>query len=511
LVCAASMPSTNLACRPSSELARHPVRFGIDAAPTVAIVGGGFSGIMAAGHLLRGASERAAALRVVVIERSPGFEAGAAYRTDSTRHVLNVPCARMSAYPDDPEHFLRWLRRSRPDTDGKDFVPRGLYRAYLRDLLDEAASRAAHVATLEWIAAEAVDVVEAPDADGARVVLDDGSAIDASSVVLAIGNLPPALPAALERFRDSSFYVRDPWRGLPLAIEPDEPVLLIGSGLTMLDYALALDEQGHRGSIDVVSRHGLLPEGHLGDEDDDGHTDGERQAIVTRALQAAGFERKRTARGLLHAARVAIADAADRGVAWQHVIAAVRGQVAALWQACPAPERARFLRHVRRYWDVARHRAAPVAIARLAALRGAARVTVHAGEVRELVDDEWGVTAILRERGSHTKRVLRSAAVVNCTGPETRVTHADHPLLRALLRRGLLHADTLGLGVESTADGFAIRADGCVWPRLAVLGALNRARLWESTAVEELRVQASQTAAVLVGCLLPPRSRAAAA
>src|SRR5262245_15132865 len=104
------MPSTNPACRPSSELSRRPHRSVPADAPTVAIVGGGFSGIMAAAHLLRGASERAAALRVVVIERSAGFEAGAAYRTDSARHVLNVPCARMSAYPDDPEHFVRWLR-----------------------------------------------------------------------------------------------------------------------------------------------------------------------------------------------------------------------------------------------------------------------------------------------------------------------------------------------------------------------------------------------------------------
>src|SRR5262245_51529576 len=95
----AGMPSANPACRPSSEPARRPVRPGVTAAPTVAIVGGGFSGIMAAAHLLHGAAERAAALRVVVIERSPGFEAGAAYRTDSARHVLNVPCARMSAYP----------------------------------------------------------------------------------------------------------------------------------------------------------------------------------------------------------------------------------------------------------------------------------------------------------------------------------------------------------------------------------------------------------------------------
>ena len=510
MVCASHMPSANAVCTPSNELARRPYRHGAAAAPTVAIVGGGFSGIMVAAHLLRAARERSAALRVVVIERSAGFEAGAAYRTDSRRPGPQRPSARMRAHPDHPQHLLRWPRPRTPDVLGEDYVPRGLYRDYLRAVLDDATAGASDVASLEWIEGEAADVIEAPHAEGARVVLQDGRTIDASSVVLAIGNLPPAHPGPADRLRDSAFYVRDPWRGLPLAIDRDEPVLLIGTGLTMLDYALALDEQGHRGSIVAVSRHGLLPEGHA-DAARDPLPEHERQAVVARVLQRAAVERQRSTRGLLHAVRVAIADAADRGVAWQHVIAALRPRVATLWQACGEKERARFLRHVRRYWDVARHRAAPAAVARLESLRGAARVTIHAAEVRELLDDAWGVTAILRERGSDARLVVRAAMVVNCTGPETRVAHADHPLLQALLRRGLLHADALGLGVDTTADGFAIRADGCVWPRLAVVGALNRARLWESTAVEELRVQACNAAGLLAGCLLQARARAAAA
>lgn len=504
------MPSANPGCSPSTDAVKRTFRHDAATAPTVAIVGGGFSGVMVAAHLLRAAYDRDTPLHVALIERSASFEGGAAYRTDSSRHVLNVPCARMGAYADDPEHFLRWLRTRDPEVRGDAYVPRALFRDYLQAVLDDAIEATSGLASFEWIEVEAADVIEAPWAEGTRVVLRDGRAIDASSVVLAIGNLPPGHPGPADRLRDSAFYVRDPWRNPPPAIDDDEPVLLIGTGLTMLDYALALDERGHRGSIVAVSRHGLLPEGHA-DTTTDALCESARQAVVARVLLRSGVDRQRTARGLLQAVRVAIADAADRNVAWQHVIAALRPRVAGLWQACSERERARFLRHVRRYWDVVRHRAAPETVAQLGRLRGAERVTVIAGEVLELLDDAWGVTAILRERGSDVRRVVRAAAVVNCTGPETRVAHADHALLQALLRRGLVHADALGLGVDTTPDGFAVRADGCVWPRLVVVGALNRARLWESTAVEELRVQAGSAAGLLAGCLLQPRARAVAA
>ncbi|MBY0276500.1 FAD/NAD(P)-binding protein, partial [Candidatus Binatia bacterium] len=288
------MPLAIPGCRAATVPVRSVLGSDVPAAPTVAIVGGGFSGVMVAAHLLRAACERCAPLRVALIEKSPGFEGGAAYRTDSSRHVLNVPCARMGAYADDPEHFLRWLRTRDPDIRGDAYVPRALYREYLRTVLDEAVAAASGIATLDWIAGEAADVIEAPYAEGARVVLEDGRAIDASSVVLAIGNLPPGHPGPADRLRDSAFYVRDPWRGPP-AIERDEPVLLIGTGLTMLDYALALDERGHRGSIIAVSRHGLVPEGHA-DAAREALPESERQRIVVRSLLAAGVERQSTAR-----------------------------------------------------------------------------------------------------------------------------------------------------------------------------------------------------------------------
>jgi len=493
---------------------REPrLRRGASEVPTIAIVGGGFSGIMVASNLLRAAAAPGGRpAHVLLIERSPGFEAGAAYRTDSPRHLLNVPAGRMSALPDDPEHFLRWLRERDPRIEAGAYVPRGLYRSYLRATLDASCDLAAGCATFEWLEAEAVDL-ERTARGGYVVHLDAAGPRHADAVVLAIGNLPPAHPSVAARgLEESPFYVRDPWRGSALDVEADDPVVLIGTGLTMLDCALALDEAGHRGTIIAVSRRGLLPQSQLESAACDPRPEAERRAIVDTLMRSARLDRQRTARGLLRAVRLVVAGAAVRGVDWRDVILCLRHRVEALWQRCPATERARFLRHLRPYWEVVRHRAAPAAAARFAALRDSGRLVVHAAQLRDVLEDDWGASVILRTRGNGARTVVRAAKIVNCTGPETRIERADNALLRALVVRGLVRPDPLGLGVATAEDATAIGGDGSASPGLVVVGALNRGRLWETTAVDELRVQARDAAALLATvAVTAPAVRARAA
>jgi len=42
----------------------------------------------------------------------------------------------------------------------------------------------------------------------------------------------------------------------------DAPVLILGTGLTMVDYVLSLLLEGHKGPIIAISRRGLLPQAH---------------------------------------------------------------------------------------------------------------------------------------------------------------------------------------------------------------------------------------------------------
>jgi hypothetical protein len=89
--------------------------------PTVAVIGGGFSGLLTAIHLLQ--ADRGLTVRLV--ERAPQFGRGRAYGTENPDHLLNVRVANMSAFPDEPDHFAAWLR-AQGDCDGPGaFVSRG--------------------------------------------------------------------------------------------------------------------------------------------------------------------------------------------------------------------------------------------------------------------------------------------------------------------------------------------------------------------------------------------------
>lgn len=220
----------------------------------VAIVGAGFSGTLQAINLLRHDGPRA-----TLIERRPHAGRGIAYAAAHRDHLLNVRAGNMSALPDDPDHFLRWLAERHPAMNG--FVPRIVYGDYLSDLLREAARRAN--GPLRLVEDEAIDIER--DGGQSRVRLASGEVIVADSVVLASGNLPPHQPPALaEAGLGKDLYAPDPWAAdVADGLGFDDQVLIVGTGLTMVDVALLLDARGFRGRIVALSRRGLLPHAHV--------------------------------------------------------------------------------------------------------------------------------------------------------------------------------------------------------------------------------------------------------
>ena len=87
--------------------------------------------------------------------------------------------------------------------------------------------------------------------------------------------------------------------------------------------------------------------------------------------------------------------------------------------------------------------------------------------------------------------------VINCSGPACDYARIGHPLVRSLLDGGLARPDALGLGLDVTADGVVIGADGSVSEGLYALGPVTRGTFWEITAVPELRVQCAEVAGAL--------------
>jgi uncharacterized NAD(P)/FAD-binding protein YdhS len=455
---------------------------------TIVIVGGGFSGTLVAAHLLRG--EWRDDLHVVLVNRSGPLARGVAYGTRSAAHVLNVPAARMSAFPDDEEHFLRFARGRDEAVAGGDFVPRSVYGDYLERVLEDAVAAAPAGTRFTHRVARVVDVRPVPGA-GAEVTLegDEGpSALAADQVVLAAGSYAPAHPPVPDRafLAGDPRYVRDPWApGALDAVDRDRPVLLVGTGLTMLDIALELHGRGMGAPMHAVSRHGLLPRPHRA------------PASPPRpvALDAALLAGPATVRRYLREVRRAVAAHPD--VDWRDVLASIRSMTPALWAALPLAERARFLRHVQPYWDVHRHRAAPGISAAVDALVEEGRLRVAAGRLLRLDGGPEGVAARFRRRKTGTIDEVRVGAVVNCTGPSANVVTMGEPLLDSLLRQGLVTPCPLGLGIRA-APGYALRdAKGNASEVLFHTGPLLRADHWESTAVPELRVHAARLAAQL--------------
>ncbi len=445
---------------------------------TIAVIGAGFGGTMTCVHLMRLFAEQQIETRIVFVERSGRFTAGVAYSTTSASHLLNVPAGRMSALPDDADHFLRWARQQDPRIGGGTFVPRQLYGRYLAALLHETETAARPHVQLTRVprAASGLRMHE----HGVEVELEGGSVIAADLAVLAIGNFPPGNPPISDPSWYRSWrYAKDPWAPGALEVEPDGEVLLLGTGLTMLDVAIALKEKGHRAVLHAISRRGLLPQPH-------------RVSMLPpppHARPSTLDAWPRTARGLLSALRAEIRTAAAKGIDWREVVTSLRHDTPALWASLPPPERERFLRHLRPYWETHRHRAAPEAATTIAELVARGELVIHAGRVLSFREDASGVDARVALRGAG-ERTIRVARVVNCTGPETDLRRVDDPFVRELVEGGLVRPDALGLGLDTTPDGAIIGTDGRANERLWLVGPLRKGQLWENTAVPELRAEA---------------------
>jgi len=456
----------------------------------VVIVGAGFSGTALAINLLRNAS---APLCIHLIDREQ-IARGIAYARRPFPYLLNVPAGRMSATAEDPDEFLRFARRRLPRAGAADFLPRELYGDYLAATLTEAERNAADSVRLERLYGTVIALERPARSDTRRVHLADGRAVEAHEVVLAFGNPPPADLTATAALEGSARYVPDPWAAPP-QLRPGETVLILGSGLTMADVVVA-GASGARGPVTfhTLSRRGLLPP--------------PQSPFVPAASSAGAAPLLRAAavsiRALLAAARRLARDTEARGGDWREAIAVLRSQAPQLWLLLGHAERRRFLRHVRVYWDVHRHRLPEASWNQLQEMRRAGALTLHSGRLVHLERAGRRVRALYRARGAATTTALVVDRVINCTGPDYDVRRSSERLVRSLLAQGIASADPLGIGLATAARGALVGRDGRSASDVFYLGPMLRAAHWETTAVAELREYAAQLAQHLID---NPRAR----
>ncbi|MFN7129590.1 MAG: FAD/NAD(P)-binding protein [Brevundimonas sp.] len=446
-----------------------------DQGPHVAIVGAGFSGLLTAIQLLR----HGPAVRVSLIERRAVFGPGVAYDTGNPGHLLNVRLDNMSAFPDQPGHLADWLAEQPAWRAQDGFITRGMYGAYLRHLLDEARDGAAERLTLVSGEASSIDAADG----GWRLVVGD-QAVSADAVVLALGNLEPASPSGIDAaVLASSAYVDNPWRIDVERIGAARSILVIGSGLTMVDAVLTLRRTGRR--FTALSRHGLLPRGHatVPPQPFTGEFSGGPAEVLGQVRNAT----------LTHD--------------WRAVFDRLRQTARLLWRGWTPEQKRRFLRHLRPLWDVHRHRMSPGTAREIASLLASGELTVLAGKLTGASLEGETVEASWRPR--HRRRPIRDRfdLVINCTGPLGVIQHSAEPVIRDLLAKGYGRPDPLGLGLEVDEAGQLTNAAGEPAAGLYAIGPMTRGAFWEMTAVPDLRGQARDLAATMTKTLPRPSPR----
>lgn len=470
------------------------VRSARPAAKVIAIIGGGFTGVMTLANLLRLGNKLDEPLHIVLIERQAALGEGAAYRTNDVRHLLNVPANRMSVWPDQPDHFMAFAQSRDPAINPYDFLSRKFYGQYVRETMLQLAEAASKQLSVTLVRDEATRL--APSASSRwSIETAGGRNVHADLTVLAIGHRPPNDPFTKQWIGPRTRLVADPWAALVLSqIGPDEPVLLVGSGLTAIDVVLTLNRQDRSAPLIAISRRGLAPTSHL--QRQEPATD--LSQFLTCWLETA---EPLTIRRVVSTLRRHIPVAQEAGIQWQQVIDGLRLQVPQVWDRLAAAERLRFLTHVRPFWEVHRHRMAPAVAETIERLRREKKLEVTAGTVMSATADAEGVDVTFSCRGSSTRRTVRVSWVINCTGPGVHKYPSTHPLLRPLLETGVLCSDELSLGVLTDAVGRAIPASGRPIPTLLIAGTLRKAKVWESTAVAELREQAQMIAQTALATL----------
>ena len=520
---------------PLARRARHPLSSAMPtptSPTTFAIIGAGFSGTLTAIHLARlcaKGSDGGKGTRIILLDRSGRFGPGLAYSTDSPVHYLNVPAGNMSAFEDEPGHFLAWAQAHQAARPGAfptptppptqpivtgSFVPRGVYGEYLSELLETAQRE--QPGMIETIGAGAAAVRIAADGEsgrsGAEISTTDGRTIRADRVVLAFGNALPAHPPHLSPELCGGAhagYIASPWNTKAIAqIRPDEPVFIVGTGLTMVDIVMQLHAQGHAGHIIALSRRGLLPRAHRSPSRPPTHRDPPAELKI-------GGVWKGDTRSLLRIIRAAVREHAARsaggggvGGDWRDVITSLRPITAHLWKTMSASERERFLVRLRSFWEVVRHRAAPESAAMIADLIAARQLTIRAGRCMGFAANGQNPRLIdvrFRPRGSGNVQMMRVGRVINAMGPQTDIEAIDDPLIRQLRTDGLITRDAFGTGIECADSGAVIGAGGEPSTALFAIGPMRKSQTWENTAVPELKKQAAQVAAAVVGSLVPVR------
>ena len=448
----------------------------------IAIIGGGASGTITAIHLL---NEFKGPLKIYLLEkRQKGLFRGHAYSSELEVELLNVPAGKMSIFSDHPLDFYHWLKAKQFDLSGKpittdSFVSRRWFGDYLSERLVEAKAKSTG-SSFESVVSETIDISLDKKSNRYKVKMLSGEDLDADYLIFATGNEPPAdILNSREKAILGKKYIADPWTTDPFGnLTPDDDVLILGSGLSMVDHALSLYIRKHKGKVYSFSRHGHIPLPQLIGQDGKVNFDKDASDLLN----------------VLRQLRSTISEAEKQGLQWQQIINALRDDTPAIWQRLSVPSRRIFLNRLKHFWETHRHRMPHESAQLLEEMKLAGKFELLAGRRKEISSANGTSVFQFIPKGGSDIRSINVNYVINCIGPSGDYTKCSNGLITSLLTKGWMKQDELKLGITTGANGEIIMADGNPLPNTYAIGPLRKATEWESTAIREIKMQAEQLA-----------------
>lgn len=415
----------------------------------IAVIGGGFSGTMVIRQLI----DQGFQGEITRFHHADSETLGPAYRADSGELLLNVRSQNMSAFPEDPEHFVRFLQTEHPEiSQPRAFVPRSVYGNYLQAIWTETKSKAKQNLVRFDLKQEDFNDYE-----------------DFDILVLATGNERPRIPKELTKdVFQSPYYHGNPWNIEFSHIHKEQAIFILGNGLTMVDTVLRLRKAGFHQKIVALSTHGFNMLAHP-EEELSFIPAQPKQTDLISLVHFFNQERKKRSQAqfLLN-------------------IDVLRPQFSLWWQGFTQKEKRTFLKRLRHMWGTVRHRI-PSSIAKQMDIeRTTGKLEVCAGKLlsAELLDDQLSI------QFKSSEKVISGhfTSLINCTGPETSMEKMSNPMIQELIKRTWITSDESSQGIEIHPEKLRVLGEAPI--RIYAMGNLCKGTLWESTAVGELRTQA---------------------
>lgn len=405
----------------------------------VAIIGAGVSGSILAIHLLKNNIFD----NIYLINQENNFGYGLAYDTKNENFLLNVVCEKMSIYQNQPLHFMEWLYENNIDAKIGDFIHRKLFGDYVSSELN------ANEKTSKTKLHKIVDTVYNITKDEKYNIFLSNKVINSGYVVLALGNF-------LKKVVINHYNVIiNPIKKLNVKL--GDKVLIVGTGLSMVDVAVTLLKQGNE-HITAISKHGKTPNVH-------------------KKYNPVHIYEEIADKSILEILKVFIKHIKADKNNWRAVVDSIRQYTSLIWQSLPEVDKRTFLRHLQHYWNTARHRIAP--------------------KTAEIIDAaiKNNKLHIIKSDVNCFKDYDNYDVIINCTGVENDLTKVDSELLNNLFQSGLIKQDNLKLGIDANNNGQ-------ISETMFAIGPLLKGVLYETTAVPEIRTQAENISNIMQSVVL---------